>query len=187
MVKRKSVNGVESHFAPKPGCSFSSKWGLKGQVHCLCCWKSIRKGKQIHKSQNFAKIHTNSSLSIGIDGSCVSYAELAPAARCLFHLGLPEPALPPLIRLLQLLFRFYFLLLLRSSVGNFVNPEVDSLRSPAVRARLAPLLLSWCSSSTSRSASGSCRCSRTGTFRNPDLPGRVGFVVQVWIADCRQG
>lgn len=101
-MKSKSVNGDESHFAPKPGCSFGTKWELKGQVHSLCCWKSVGKGKRIHRGQNFAKIYTNSSLSIGIDGSCVSLltdfelnrAEFARDARCLFHLGLPGAALP---------------------------------------------------------------------------------------------
>lgn len=70
---------------------------------------------------------------------------------------------------------------------NSVNSELAWLYSRGAACGCAhlpcapaPLLsrLSRCRSSTSRSGSGSCRCSRTGALSTPALPGRAGFVVQ---------
>lgn len=66
--------------------------GVEGTGSYLCCWKNIRKGKQIHRSQHFAKIYTNSSLSIGIDGSCVSL--LTDFELCRVYTGCSVPVSP---------------------------------------------------------------------------------------------
>lgn len=103
---------------------------------------------------------------------------------------------PTPLRSLRVLLRLHFLLLLCRGVRSSVNSEPGSLYSrgaafgcahlPCVPAPLRSCL-SWCSSSTSRSGSGSCRCSQTGTWSNPDFPGRVGFAVKVWITGSWEG
>lgn len=74
---------------------------------CLCCWKSTGKGKQIHKSQNIAKMPQIVPWALELT-AVVSRCwlcwlcwltfnwtmQFAQGARCPFHPGLLGPALP---------------------------------------------------------------------------------------------